>query len=402
MKRIPVAVVGAGPAGLAASTELARLGHEVHCYERESVAGGMPRHCGHQGFGLLDLHRSLDGPAYAAELVRRARRAGVTLHTDHTLLSLDGKRMRFCSPEQGAFEIEADRILLALGARETPRPARLIDGIRSPAILTTGALQRFVTLQGRRPFRRAVVIGSDIVGFSAIMTCRHAGIEAAALLEEGPFLRVPFLLARGEEMLLGTHVYAGCDALSIEGERGRVEGVRFRWKGEERFIKCDGIILSGEFTPESALLRQSHLSWDSRNDSLPVTQGFGIPHPGIYAAGNLLRGALAAYKCHAEGIAAARSLHTGINRPPAEAIPIATPTLENLDWISPSLVDPTLPHPYLTRLRFRRPTRGTLLTLLNGREVMRSRINARPWQTVTLPWFGQEVKEGDLLELRFL
>jgi len=398
MKGIPIAVIGAGPAGLAAATELARLGHEVHCYERESEAGGMPRHCGHQGFGLLDLRRALSGPAYARELVRRARRAGVRLHTDHTLLAIDGDTLSFSSPEAGRFVLRADRILLALGARETPRPDRLISGVRSPNIITTGALQRFVYLHGRRPFSRAVILGSEIVGYSALMTCRHAGIEVAGVVEEAPFLQSPALLARGAEMLLGAHLYTDAGALSIEGERGRVEGVRFRWRGEERFIECDGVIVSGGFTPESAIPRQSGLPWERRSDSLPVTQGFRTPLPRLYAAGNLLRGALAAYKCHAEGIEAARNLHAALSSEGAEPIPIHT-KLPDLAWIAPSLIDPAVGHPLLTRLRFTRPTRGTLLTLLNGREVMRSRIDAQPWQTVTLPWFDQEVREGDEVRL---
>jgi len=104
---------------------------------------------------------------------------------------------------------------------------------------------------------------------------------------------------------------------------------------------------------------------------------------------------LTAYKCHAEGIKTARNLHTDLSGK------IATPVeiLPDLAWIAPSLIDPAKEHPYLTRLRFTRPTRGTLLTLLNDREVMRSRIDAQPWQTVTLPWFDQEVREGDEVRL---
>ena len=129
-----------------------------------------------------------------------------------------------------------------------------------------------------------------------------------------------------------------------------------------------------------------------------MTQGFRTPLPRLYAAGNLLRGALAAYKCYDEGLRAARSLHTDLSGKIATPVEIRT-QLPDLAWIAPSLIDPAVGHPLLTRLRFTRPTRGTLLTLLNGRKVMRSRIDAQPWQTVTLPWFDQEVREGDEVRL---
>ena len=51
--------------------------------ERESEAGGIPRHARHQGFGLRDLHRPLSGPRYAARLAELAVEAGAAIRT-HT------------------------------------------------------------------------------------------------------------------------------------------------------------------------------------------------------------------------------------------------------------------------------------------------------------------------------
>ena len=88
-----VLVVGAGPAGLTAAFELASRGiGPVLVVDREAEAGGVPRHCEHNGFGLQDLHRSMSGPAYARRLARRAERAGVRvrLRTTATALGDDG------------------------------------------------------------------------------------------------------------------------------------------------------------------------------------------------------------------------------------------------------------------------------------------------------------------------
>ena len=74
-----VVVVGAGPSGLAAATELGRSGVEVTVLEREPEPGGIPRHCGHHGFGLRDLRRSFSGPDYARRHANAARRAGAQI-----------------------------------------------------------------------------------------------------------------------------------------------------------------------------------------------------------------------------------------------------------------------------------------------------------------------------------
>src|SRR5215216_4716358 len=68
-----VLIVGAGPAGLAAALELKKLGvKDVIVAERESEAGGIPRLCGHIGFGLRDFHQVLTGPSYARKYVKMA------------------------------------------------------------------------------------------------------------------------------------------------------------------------------------------------------------------------------------------------------------------------------------------------------------------------------------------
>jgi cation diffusion facilitator CzcD-associated flavoprotein CzcO len=75
---VDVAIVGAGPAGLAAATQLRMRGVErVVVLDRETEAGGVPRHCGHPPFGIREFHRVLTGPQYAKRLVATAISAGV-------------------------------------------------------------------------------------------------------------------------------------------------------------------------------------------------------------------------------------------------------------------------------------------------------------------------------------
>ena len=80
-----VAIVGGGPAGLAAAIALRGQGvARVTVLEREATAGGVPRHCGHPPFGMREVGRVLTGPAYARRLVAMAAAAGADIRTGHS------------------------------------------------------------------------------------------------------------------------------------------------------------------------------------------------------------------------------------------------------------------------------------------------------------------------------
>ncbi|MBT7715760.1 MAG: NAD(P)-binding protein, partial [Deltaproteobacteria bacterium] len=73
-----VAIIGAGPAGLAAAATLKKQGiKSVLVLDREIEAGGIPRHCGHPPFGVIEYARLMTGPSYAKRLVATAQKAGV-------------------------------------------------------------------------------------------------------------------------------------------------------------------------------------------------------------------------------------------------------------------------------------------------------------------------------------
>ncbi|MFC9499344.1 FAD-dependent oxidoreductase, partial [Streptomyces sp. NPDC056982] len=80
-RSVDVVVVGAGPAGLAAARGLADHGAGVvEVLEREAVAGGVPRHCHHRGFGRWGV----TGPQYAARAVEAALGSGARVRTGIT------------------------------------------------------------------------------------------------------------------------------------------------------------------------------------------------------------------------------------------------------------------------------------------------------------------------------
>src|SRR6185503_1483473 len=180
-----VLIIGAGPTGLSAALELKKLGVDnVLIVERESEAGGIPRMCGHTGFGLGDLHRVLTGPAYARKYRELAEKSGIKIHTSTTITGWEDKhQVSFTSPD-GPGSIAAKSILLATGVRERPRAARLIPGTRPQGVFTTGSLQRFVYEHHLPVGKRAVIVGAEIVSLSVVMTLTHAGVKVLNMITE--------------------------------------------------------------------------------------------------------------------------------------------------------------------------------------------------------------------------
>ena len=283
-----VAIIGGGPTGLAAAITLKKAGIErVVVLDREADAGGIPRHCGHPPFGFIEYKRLLTGPSYAKRIVETAQNAGVDIRVKTTVTQLGKEGKLSLVSSQGATELAAKRVLLATGTRETPRSARMVSGNRPLGICNTGALQSMVYLKNKVPFRSPVVIGTEIVSFSALFTCKKAGIQPVAMLEENVRPTVKWPVHYGAKVF-GVPLFLQTQLVTILG-KDRVDAVRVAdAKGNEREIDCDGVLFTGQFIPESSLVRMSHLQINPITGSPVVNEFNRCSDPAYYAAGNLL------------------------------------------------------------------------------------------------------------------
>lgn len=268
MEQRDVVIIGGGPAGLSAARRLAARGmSSLTVIEREPVAGGIPRHCGHVGFGWQSHRRIWSGPRFAEELRRSVE--GLDIRTGTTVLGMSADGVLRIRDRGGLGEIRARRILIATGTRETPRAARFIGGSRPAGVMTTGALQQHVYLHAHRPFSKPVIIGTELVSFSAILTCRHLGIRPVAMIEEGPRISAPRpgdLVAR---LVYGVPVLLSSRVTKIIGTHS-VEAVEIETAGRRSRIACDGVIVTGRFVPERAVFAQGPNVFTAGNVNAPL------------------------------------------------------------------------------------------------------------------------------------
>ena len=313
-----VIIIGSGPAGLAAATELRRLGiRDVVVLEREQTAGGVPRHCGHPGFGWRECRRLLAGPAYAQRLVAGA--TGVDLRTGTTALRLEaGGRVHTIS-STGPAVVEARHVLLAMGTRETPRSARLISGTRPWGVFTTGALQQLVYLAGVQPCTSAVIVGTELVSFSNLLTMRHARIRPLAMIEAGERIVAPRPGDWIARLAFGARVLTRSTLVAVHGDQ-RVSGVDIETPRGRETIECDGVVFSGGFVPETEIVRTSHLAIDPATGGPVVDQYGRCSDPAWFAAGNLLRPVEASWTAWSEGRAVAHAIAASLRG----ALPVPT------------------------------------------------------------------------------
>jgi thioredoxin reductase len=381
-----VIVIGGGPSGLGAATELARAGRRVTLLEREADAGGIPRHCGHYPFGMREFHRVLRGPDYAARLVQRAVASGVTLRTGTTVTSLRPGGVVEVTCDAGPETLAAKAVLLATGVRETSRAARLIGGERPGGVMSTAALQGIVYLNRQRPFRQPVILGTELVAFSALLTCRHAGIRPLAMIEPGrriTALAPAVWLAR----LMGVPVRLHSDIAAIHG-RTRVEGVTLSTPDGPLDLAADGVIVSGGFRPDAALLRASHLEVDPASGG-PVIDRWGrLSDPAYFAAGNVLRGVETAGWCWSEGRRTARAILAALEgRLPQPSGARLTLAHTALRLAVPQVIGPGKDGSAHDRLQIRldRPVTGRLRLLQGDRVLASVRAASLPERRLSLP-----------------
>jgi len=332
-----VAVVGSGPAGLAAAQQLTRAGHTVAVYERDDRIGGLLRY-GIPDFKMEKRHIEMRLRQMQDEGTRF--RAGVEIGTD---ITWDDLRARY------------DAVLIATGStvpRDLPIPGRDLDGVHyameylveSNKAVAGDAVANQITAEGKH----VVVIGGGDTGADCIGTAhRQRALSVTNLAigkqppnerpENQPWPMTPTLFEvasaheeGGERAYLASTVeFLSNDVGEVRAllvaETEFVDGKRVPKKGTEREIPADLVLIAMGFTgPEQETLgAQMGTSFTSRGN-VQRAKDYQTDTPGVFVAGDAGRGQSLIVWAIAEGRAAAAAIDEhlmGVTSLPAPVAP---------------------------------------------------------------------------------
>ena len=333
-----VLIIGGGPAGLTAATELAR-DSRVIVLERERAAGGIPRHSDHTGYGVRDLRRVMSGPLYAKLLASRAIEAGADIRTDTMMTDWVGDRSVVVTSPQGRYQITAEAIILATGARERPRSARLVAGDRPSGVFTTGSLQNLVHVHHGSPGTRAVVVGTELVSWSAVLTLREAGCQTVAMVTHRDRPESYSAFHQGAKRVLSTPVSTSTKVRRVLG-RDRVEGVEVEHvlTGSTRTIACDTVVFTADWIPDHELARLGGLELNPGSLGPSIDTMMRTSRPGVFAIGNLVHPVDTADVCALDGRHVAQPVRDFLVDRRSVPVGVSLHVDAPLQWVSPSLI----------------------------------------------------------------
>ena len=351
-EHVTVAIIGGGPAGLTAAAGLApHVDGEVRVIEREAEAGGIPRHSDHPGYGVRDLRRFISGPAYARRLTALAQDAGAVLQTSAMVTGWAGDRTLEITSPHGRRRLRANAVVLATGARERSRPARLIPGDRPNGVYTTGQLQNLVHLYHAPAGHRAIVIGAELVSWSAVLTLRQAGCGTVLMTSQYQAAECYAAVRAAGRLALGVPVATRTRVTRING-KSRVESVEIQNldSGARRTIPCNTVITTGDWIPDHELACAAGLDMDPATRGPRVDGALRTSAPGVFAVGNLLHPVDTADVAALDGRHAATQVRQWLRRrhtPGPGVTLVADPPLR---WITPQILRPGDPAPARHRL----------------------------------------------------
>ena len=312
---LDIAVIGGGPAGISACLELSKSSNlKVGLFEKEPELGGIPRSCHNIFFGMRDLWRMMSGPKYARRLTSLLRKTAVQIYKESTVEKIvpghnnELHQIHVVSPS-GLRRYKCRSILLATGCFEISQAARMLPGKRPAGIYTTGALQEMVNIRKLKVGNCAVIIGSEHVALSSILTLKRKGISIGGLVEEDRKLNTFPSVARAMAFIYRFPVYKGTSVVSILDHHRVKEVTMFTEEGKKfSKLECDTVIITGKFRPYSSLIDSTPIKMDSDSDGPIIDSNYMTTVPNIFAAGNILRGADMHDICALEGKTAARNI----------------------------------------------------------------------------------------------
>ena len=361
IRNLDLAIIGSGPAGLAAAVKAKQLGiKDLVVFERDERPGGILPQCIHNGFGLQKFKEELTGPEYANRYIQMAQAHSVDIELDSTVLEIDPNRnLTAVSEYSGLRNYHCRSIILAMGCRERPRGAIGIPGTRPAGVFTAGQAQRLVNIEGYMPGENIVIQGSGDVGMIMARRLTLEGAKVKAVTEIQPYTSglirnevqclhdfdIPLMLRHTVAEIHGDKRVEGVTVVEVDTDWNPIDGT-------EKLIACDTLLLSVGLIPENELSKLAGVSLDPQTGGAYVNEVLETRVPGIFSCGNVLHVNDYVDEVSNQGEIAARGAFYRIkNRMPAREMRISIAGDQTVGQVVPQTISGELPVTFYIRVK---------------------------------------------------
>jgi NADPH-dependent 2,4-dienoyl-CoA reductase/sulfur reductase-like enzyme len=293
-----LAVIGGGPAGMAAALKAKEEGVEkIVILERDVRLGGILNQCIHTGFGLHYFKEELSGPEYAQRFAKQVAETDIDVMLDTMVIDIDDdNNVTAMNNRDGLIKIEATAIILAMGCRERPRGALFMAGTRPSGVMTAGTAQKYVNMDGYMPGKKIVILGSGDIGLIMARRMTLEGAEVKMVCEIMPYsggltrnivqclndFNIPLYLST---TVIATHGRERLEGVTIAKVDERLNPI----PGTEEYVECDTLMLSVGLIPENELTKDAGISIDRITRGAVVDELRATEKKGVFACGNVLQ-----------------------------------------------------------------------------------------------------------------
>ncbi|MCL2106967.1 MAG: NAD(P)/FAD-dependent oxidoreductase [Oscillospiraceae bacterium] len=421
-----VAVIGGGPAGLAAAIAAERAGARVLLIEREARLGGILKQCVHDGFGLVRFGEKLAGPEYAERFLTQLRGTGVEV-TPQTFVDeispLKGPRADRVPPPtgfqlklvsaKGMRNVRAKSVILATGCRERTARQVAIHGTRPAGIFTAGSAQYYTNILGQLPAKRCVILGSGDIGLIMARRLTLEGARVLGVYEAKPIpsglprniaqclhdFDIPLHLSKTVTRVFG---HARLEAVEISD----VDGVMRPIPGTQERVACDALILSVGLIPENELAEALGVALHPVTKGPVCDQNGMTSVPGVFSCGNAAHvNDLVDYVSESGETAGRAAAHYAMNNSQFTMNHYASLSVDDsFLYAMPQRIHLREPVDEITVFFRSREERGkTRFTARLGNEMILNKnyrqLRPPEMERLTVPLEGAELKPGDVIAL---